>query len=97
MKRRVVVTGIGAVSPNGIGRENFWQATRRGQSGVKRIARFESLPFRGPDRGRRLPISTKARTSSREGPPPRFALRATFAVAAAREAVADARASSPDA
>jgi 3-oxoacyl-[acyl-carrier-protein] synthase II len=41
MRRRVVVTGIGAVAPNGIGREPFWEATRRGISGVRRIARFD--------------------------------------------------------
>ena len=41
-RRRVVVTGIGAVSPNGIGREAFWNATRRGQSGVCRIPRFDA-------------------------------------------------------
>jgi 3-oxoacyl-[acyl-carrier-protein] synthase II len=41
MKRRVVVTGIGAVSPNGIGREKFWEATRNGVSGVRHISRFD--------------------------------------------------------
>jgi 3-oxoacyl-[acyl-carrier-protein] synthase II len=41
MPRRVVVTGIGAVSPNGLGRENFWRATREGTSGVRRITRFD--------------------------------------------------------
>jgi 3-oxoacyl-[acyl-carrier-protein] synthase II len=40
-KRRVVFTGIGAVSPNGIGREQFWNATKRGISGVRRITRFD--------------------------------------------------------
>lgn len=39
--RRVVITGIGAVSPNGIGRERFWEATRNGVSGVRRISRFD--------------------------------------------------------
>ena len=39
--RRVVITGIGAVSPNGIGRERFWEATRNGESGVRRIDRFD--------------------------------------------------------
>ncbi len=43
--RRVVVTGMGAVSPNGIGRERFWQATRSGQSGVRRITRFDPTGF----------------------------------------------------
>jgi 3-oxoacyl-[acyl-carrier-protein] synthase II len=43
---RVVVTGIGAMSPNGLGREAFWTATWQGRSGVRRIQRFDpsSLP-----------------------------------------------------
>jgi 3-oxoacyl-[acyl-carrier-protein] synthase II len=43
--RRVVITGIGAVSPNGIGRECFWAATRNGKSGVRRITRFDPSGF----------------------------------------------------
>ena len=43
--RRVVITGIGAVSPNGIGRECFWAATRMGKSGVRRITRFDPSGF----------------------------------------------------
>src|SRR5437016_5193819 len=43
--RRAVITGIGAVSPNGIGRERFWQATRNGESGVRRITRFDPSGF----------------------------------------------------
>jgi 3-oxoacyl-[acyl-carrier-protein] synthase II len=39
--RRVVITGIGAVSPNGIGREAFWKASVNGQSGVRKITRFD--------------------------------------------------------
>lgn len=42
MDRRIVVTGIGAVSPNGVGREAFWQATRKGISGVRPISRFDA-------------------------------------------------------
>lgn len=45
MKRRVVITGLGAMSPNGIGREAFWEATRAGQSGVRRISRFDPSCF----------------------------------------------------
>lgn len=40
-KRRVVITGIGCVSPNGIGREEFWRNTKEGVSGVRRITRFD--------------------------------------------------------
>ncbi len=43
--RRAVITGMGAVSPNGIGRESFWEATRNGVSGVRRIRRFDPSPF----------------------------------------------------
>lgn len=45
MMRRAVVTGIGAVSPNGIGREAFWSATRRGESGVRRISHFDPSAY----------------------------------------------------
>jgi 3-oxoacyl-[acyl-carrier-protein] synthase II len=41
----VVITGLGAVSPNGIGREAFWQATRCGISGVRRISLFDPEGF----------------------------------------------------
>ncbi len=42
---RVVITGIGAVSPNGIGREKFWEATKNGVSGVRRITRFDTANY----------------------------------------------------
>ena len=42
---RVVITGIGAVSPNGIGREKFWEATQNGVSGVRRITRFDASNY----------------------------------------------------
>ncbi|HEV8147830.1 MAG TPA: beta-ketoacyl-[acyl-carrier-protein] synthase family protein [Bryobacteraceae bacterium] len=41
MKRRVVITGMGVVSPNGIGTDAFWKATRAGESGVGPITRFD--------------------------------------------------------
>jgi 3-oxoacyl-[acyl-carrier-protein] synthase II len=45
MKRRAVITGIGAISPNGIGREAFWTATREGRSGIRAIQRFDTHGF----------------------------------------------------
>jgi 3-oxoacyl-[acyl-carrier-protein] synthase II len=42
MKRRVVITGMGVVSPNGIGRVDFCHAALAGTSGVKRITRFDA-------------------------------------------------------
>src|SRR6476660_1488116 len=48
MAPRVVITGLGVVSPNGIGKEAFCLALLAGKSGVKRISRFDpsSLPVR---------------------------------------------------
>src|SRR5574341_65182 len=40
--RRVVVTGLGAVAPNGIGIENFWSNLIRGISGIAPITRFDA-------------------------------------------------------
>jgi 3-oxoacyl-[acyl-carrier-protein] synthase II len=41
MKRRVVITGMGAVSPNGVGNAQFREAVLAGKSGVGRISRFD--------------------------------------------------------
>jgi 3-oxoacyl-[acyl-carrier-protein] synthase II len=41
MLPRVVITGMGVVSPNGIGKEAFCRAVLDGKSGVKRISRFD--------------------------------------------------------
>ena len=42
MRRRVVITGLGIIAPNGIGKEEFWNACISGRSGVRRITRFDA-------------------------------------------------------
>jgi 3-oxoacyl-(acyl-carrier-protein) synthase len=42
IKRRVVVTGLGIVAPNGIGKEAFWQANVNGISGVSVLRHFDT-------------------------------------------------------
>ena len=42
MKRRCVITGMGAVSPNGVGRAAFSKALLAGRSGIRRISRFDA-------------------------------------------------------
>ncbi|WP_229007412.1 beta-ketoacyl-ACP synthase II [Methylophilus sp. Leaf408] len=44
-KRRVVVTGLGVVSPVGIGYQNAWDNLIAGQSGIARITKFDPTPF----------------------------------------------------
>ena len=41
MKRRVVITGMGTVSPNGVGNAAFTDAVLQGKSGIRRITRFD--------------------------------------------------------
>jgi 3-oxoacyl-(acyl-carrier-protein) synthase len=45
MNHRVVVTGMGVVSPNATGLENFKKALREGKSGIRFIPRLEELKF----------------------------------------------------
>lgn len=40
--RRVVISGVGVVAPNGVGREAFWHACLEGRSGVRLQPRFEA-------------------------------------------------------
>jgi 3-oxoacyl-[acyl-carrier-protein] synthase II len=88
MKRRVVITGIGAVSPNGIGRENFWQATRLGKSGVRRITRFDPTGFQVQIAGEIADFDETAQVEPKDRP--HVSRCVPLGVAAAREAVADA-------
>ncbi|MBI5195261.1 MAG: beta-ketoacyl-[acyl-carrier-protein] synthase family protein [Nitrospirae bacterium] len=45
-KRRIVITGLGVIAPNGIGKEQFWGALREGRSGIKPISRFNTSRFK---------------------------------------------------
>src|SRR5579871_2033827 len=40
--RRVVITGLGVVAPNGVGKEAFWKACVNGRSGVRPIKHFDA-------------------------------------------------------
>ncbi len=46
--RRVVITGLGVIAPNGIGKQAFWEACIAGRSGIRPITRFDAslLPTR---------------------------------------------------
>ena len=44
-KRRVVVTGLGVVSPIGIGADNAWTNVIAGKSGITKITKFDATNF----------------------------------------------------
>ncbi|MBA7617403.1 3-oxoacyl-[acyl-carrier-protein] synthase 2 [subsurface metagenome] len=45
-EHRVVVTGLGIVSPIGIGLKEFWEALKAGRNGVSRVTHFDPTDFR---------------------------------------------------
>ena len=46
MSHRVVITGIGALTPVGSGAEGLWAGVLRGRSAVRRVTRFDASSFR---------------------------------------------------
>ncbi len=45
-EQRIVVTGLGAVTPAGIGVEAFWQGLQAGKNGIARVTHFDPTGFR---------------------------------------------------
>src|SRR5215470_2688015 len=96
---RVVVTGIGVVSPFGVGRERFWQYLSRGCSGTRAISDFDASDF--PCRVA-APVTAVTindlpavegdggRDPEHRADPKRYSRAALVAVIAAREAWNDA-------
>lgn len=85
--RRVVVTGIGSVSPNGIGTERFWEATRAGRSGVSRVTDFDVSDYPTRIAGQVLDFRAEEHVPAREQ---RHVPRVVaLALAASAEALAD--------
>lgn len=45
MKHRAVITGIGVIAPNGIGKSAYWKAISNGESGIRRVSRFDPVNY----------------------------------------------------
>lgn len=89
MKRDVVVTGIGAITPIGIGRAGLYEGLRRERSAIDTITRFDAAPFRCRVAGEVREFDAAAFVDAkRQRRLDRYAL---FAVACARMALDDAR------
>ncbi|MBE3572639.1 MAG: beta-ketoacyl-ACP synthase II [Moorella humiferrea] len=89
MPQRVVITGLGAITPVGTGKDNFWQALVAGKSGIGPITRFDAgeMPVRFAGEVKDFdPGLFFDRKEAR-----RMDRFAQYAVAAARMAVEDAK------
>jgi 3-oxoacyl-[acyl-carrier-protein] synthase II len=86
--RRVVITGMGCVTPIGIGREAFWSALQTGASGVRRIESFDvtDSPVKIAAEVRDFDWEAQLNPKDRKHVPRTVPL----ALAAAREALGDA-------
>ena len=87
-KRRVVITGIGAVTPLGNTRDAFWEALVAGRSGVALITAYDSSKLHTHIAAEVKDFDPDALIGRREAR--RMDRYAHFAFVAAREAIADA-------
>lgn len=85
MNRRVVITGMGAVSPVGIGVENFWNALLAGKNGIARITRFDPVNIRSSLAGEVKDFDPEKTQSAKDAS--HTDRSGQFALAAALEAV----------
>lgn len=98
MTPRVAITGIGVVSAFGAGREVYWDAIRRGQSGTRAITDFDvstypckvAAPVPPLDISAAMPLAGEAGPRESHADPKRYSRAALFGVVAAREAWNDA-------
>jgi beta-ketoacyl-acyl-carrier-protein synthase II len=88
-KRRVVITGMGVIAPNGIGVDAFWDSLVHGRSGIRRITHFDASSYPSQVAGEVKDFDPT------EYMPPKSARRmdrfSQFAVACTRMALEDAK------
>ena len=94
---RVVISGLGVVSPFGAGRDCFWRNVSRGVSGTRAITQFDASTYPCRVAAAVPPVSVEAAASldgdngsDGRADPKRYSRAALFGVIAAREAWRDA-------
>ena len=98
MRDRVAITGIGVVSTFGVGREKYWDAIQRGQSGTRAITEFDVSTYpcqvaaaaQCVDISHAMPLAGENHGRESKADPKRYSRAALFGVIAAREAWNDA-------
>lgn len=87
-KRRVVITGVGVIASNGIGKEAFWHSIRNGISGISPITSFDASKFTTRFAGEVKNFNAEAYMDKKNLR--RMDRTSQFAVATAKMAVQDA-------
>ncbi len=88
MNNRVVITGIGVISPIGTGKDAFWQALLEGKNGIGKITRFDAADYGAQIAGEVKDFDPKDYIDRKEAR--RMDRYAQFAVAATGMALKDA-------
>lgn len=86
-ENRVVITGLGLVTPIGTGVQKFWQAAANGENGVRPLKIFDPTEFRTKTGGEVLDFNPADFLTSQEID--RMGRSSQFAVAAAKMAIED--------
>lgn len=88
-KRRVVVTGMGAVTPIGIGIDNFWKSVKDQKTGFAPITHFDTTDYKVKLAAEVKDFDAKAYMDAKEAR--RMELFSQYAMAAAKEAIEDSK------
>ena len=94
LKKRVVVTGMGVVSPVGSGIEKFWKSLVEGKSGIRPITQFDATLFDSRISGDVVDYDPLAHFNSKDAR--NFSRFIQLALVATKEAVADAKLDIPN-
>lgn len=88
MDKRIVITGLGAISPIGIGKEAFWEGLMEGRNGIGKITRFDAAEYKAQIAGEVKDFDPTKYIDKKESK--RMDRYAQFAVAATKMAIEDA-------
>ncbi|WP_027396407.1 beta-ketoacyl-ACP synthase II [Anaerovibrio lipolyticus] len=89
MSNRVVITGLGVISPVGTGKDVFWNSLLEGKNGIDKITRFDASEYKSQIAGEVKDFDPADYMDKKEAK--RIDRYAQFAVAAAKMAVEDAK------
>ena len=89
MTHRVVITGIGAITPIGMGKDAFWDGLLAGKNGIGKITRFDAADYAAQIAGEVKDFDPTAYIDKKESK--RMDRYTQFAIAAAKMAFEDAK------